>query len=219
MFMTEYDSEKPLYILYPDEPELQVYVGGKFIRFTNGRVIVLPGAGAELLMNRLKETSQRDYIFAQDLTQPALFIELHRRALATASKKAHASDAMKVLDEAQMAVALMLSQERHQMKRMNTAEVAEILSHRMPSAAAAMLIPEVYEEDTRKKADEAMIAASLERQPETAMEFAAEPASVEAPAPAIAVDPDSAYAEVMAGGPDSPPPEEDEPVKKANPFS
>lgn len=185
----EYDPTKPAYVFSPEEPELQIYVGGVFLRFTNGRLIIVPSPGAEQVIKHLSE-SKRDFIYTQDVKDPGVFVQLQQRVLAMCARKAHALDAMKVLDEMTFLVAAMTSREHSQLQRMGTEQVASILAAALPSAAAAFATPVDYAAEVRASQDEAMIEASLADQPDIAAELAEEAKPV--------IAPDSPYAAIMS---------------------
>jgi hypothetical protein len=190
-------------VLCPEEPELQIYVQGTFLRFTNGRLLIRDSVpGKEKILDLLGQSSYNLIICRHPIPTPVV-MELTRRVSMASARKAAASDPVRVMNDAQLRLAFMTSTSQKDLPRMGVGEVAQALAQVMPQTVEASIPAQTFEEATNKAADAQAIADGLAA---IQNDDGAEEADV----------PSSPWAAVVAE-PDQPEPEVNEPQPIDNP--
>ena len=156
-------------------------------------------------MAKIRDNAAYDFLITEDPQARDVFLDLNRRVHMAHARKASASQPMKVMDQAQMALSLMLSTSMEQLPRMGLGDVAEEMSRIMPRTTAEVMPVQSYETTADTAADALAIEQALAN---TTNEESAEadlaqskykPLSTGAPTPTPASSPDPEVDSAWAG--------------------
>lgn len=154
------------WIFCPEEPETYVYVAGRMLQFVNGRIaahlVGLTDDGLDWFRQR------PEYIvYVGSLNAPEAFPvyrQLMERVMRMAGRKADASDIVKVTDQANFLLSVMMSEKTVNQNQPPAAVVAAglgVIERQMPSVAANPLFRAAMAAAEGQAADDAAIARGL----------------------------------------------------------